>query len=189
MTDIYTELIRLNVELEGALRVLSQRKSDEAFEVALDKFSSLSSLFEDLKAEQTESPTPCQPSEEYTPDGTAVTESDAESVEAPVKEEAPEAKPSEEAPAATTAADTIMPNVVGDIRKTMTLNDKFLFKRELFNGNEAELNDTLELLASMHSFDEATEYIYDDLQWDSENPTVKDFMDIIKSYFSNSSKA
>ena len=189
MTDIYNRLLRLNIELEGALRVLSQRESDEAFEVALDKFASLSSLFDELKAERTKLPTPCQPSEEDKPDNTVVTESDAESVESPVEEEVAEAETSEEAPAATTSPDIIIPNVVGDIRKTMTLNDKFLFKRELFGGNEAELNDTLELLASMHSFDEATEYIYDDLQWDSENSTVKDFMDIIKSYFSNSSKA
>ncbi len=184
MTDIYNRLIHLNVELEGALRVLSQRESDEALEVAFDKFSSLSSLFEELKAgHTTELPAPCQSSEEEKekeediPNDTVVAESDAESVEVPT------------APTAPTAPDIIMPNVVGDIRKTMTLNDKFLFKRELFGGNDAELNDTLELLASMHSFDEATEYIYDDLQWDSENPTVKDFMDIIKSYFNNSSKA
>ena len=71
----------------------------------------------------------------------------------------------------------------------MTLNDKFLFRRELFGGNDAELNDTIELLASMHSFDEVEEYIYDDLQWDRKNPTVVDFMEIIKTYFINPSKA
>ena len=41
----------------------------------------------------------------------------------------------------------------------------------------------------MHSFDEVEEYIYDDLQWDRKNPTVVDFMEIIKTYFINPSKA
>ena len=86
-------------------------------------------------------------------------------------------------------APAVQTRTVGDIRKAMTLNDKFLFRRELFGGNDAELNDTIELLASMHSFDEVEEYIYDDLQWDRKNPTVVDFMEIIKTYFINPSKA
>ena len=67
----------------------------------------------------------------------------------------------------------------------LTLNDKFLFRRELFNGSDAELNDTLDLIASMDSLHEAEEYLYDDLQLDPENESVRDFMNILTTYFSS----
>lgn len=201
MTDIYEKLLRTNVELEGALRVLRERESAEALEVAENKFNELSSLFSNIKsgtdttvakedeAEGAEEAPLTEPSESDVPDNTVVAESDSESIAAAVEEAALQAKKSEEDPIMPTAANIVTPSKIGDIRKAMTLNDKFLFKRELFGGNEAELNDTIELLASMHSFDEAEEYIYDDLQWDRKNPTVADFMSIVKSYFSDAPKA
>ena len=127
-----------------------------------------------------------EPSVEEVAPAATVVESDSEAVEAALEESAPYAAEVAEAKATTPAVQT---RTVGDIRKAMTLNDKFLFRRELFGGNDAELNDTIELLASMHSFDEVEEYIYDDLQWDRKNPTVVDFMEIIKTYFINPSKA
>lgn len=201
MTDIYEKLLRTNVELEGALRVLRERESAEALEVAENKFNELSSLFSNIKsgtdttvtkedeAEGAEEAPLTEPSESDVPDNTVVAESDSESIAAAVEEAASQAKKSEEDPIMPAAANIVSPSKIGDIRKAMTLNDKFLFKRELFGGNEAELNDTIELLASMHSFDEAEEYIYDDLQWDRKNPTVADFMSIVKSYFSDAPKA
>ena len=70
-----------------------------------------------------------------------------------------------------------------DLRKMFTLNDKFLFKRELFNNSDVEFNDTLALIASMHSLDEAQEYLFEDLQWDEESAPVRDFMSVINSFF------
>lgn len=197
MTDTYDKLIRLNIELEGALRVLRERDSADALEVAREKFDYMKSLFDSLhctctttvKEEEAEGAeeTPLEePSVEEIAPAAAVVESDSQAVEAALDEAAPQ----ESAVAdVKTPAPAVQTRTVGDIRKAMTLNDKFLFRRELFGGNDAELNDTIELLASMHSFDEVEEYIYDDLQWDRKNPTVVDFMEIIKTYFINPSKA
>lgn len=197
MTDTYDKLLRLNVELEGALRVLRERDSADALEVAREKFDCMKSLFDSLhctctttvkeeEAEGAEEAPLEEPSIEEVAPAATVVESDSEAVEAALDESAPYAAEVAEAKSPTPAVQT---RTVGDIRKAMTLNDKFLFRRELFGGNDAELNDTIELLASMHSFDEVEEYIYDDLQWDRKNPTVVDFMEIIKTYFINPSKA
>lgn len=204
MTNIYEQLLRLNVELEGALRVLHERDSYEALQVATEKFEAMSSLFQSVKeraaantpteikeeeAEGAEQAPLNEPTQKNVPDNAIIADSDATGIEAAVDEAAKCAKASEEDPIETKVSTITMPQTVGDIRKSMTLNDKFLFRRELFGGNDAELNDTLELLASMHSFDEAEEYIYDDLQWNREDPTVADFMSIIKTFFTNSGKA
>ena len=204
MTNIYEQLLRLNVELEGALRVLRERDSYQALQVATEKFETMSSLFQSLK-ERAAANTPTEikeeeavgaeqaplnePAQKSVPDNAVIADSDASSIEAAVDEASKSAKESEEDPIEAKVSNITIPQTVGDIRKSMTLNDKFLFRRELFGGNDAELNDTLELLASMHSFDEAEEYIYDDLQWNREDPTVSDFMSIIKTIFTNYGKA
>lgn len=204
MTNIYEQLLRLNVELEGALRVLRERDSYQALQVATEKFETMSSLFQSLK-ERAAANTPTEikeeeavgaeqaplnePAQKSVPDNAVIADSDASSIEAAVDEASKSAKESEEDTIEAKVSNITIPQTVGDIRKSMTLNDKFLFRRELFGGNDAELNDTLELLASMHSFDEAEEYIYDDLQWNREDPTVSDFMSIIKTFFTNYGKA
>lgn len=204
MTNIYEQLLRLNVELEGALRVLRERDSYQALQVATEKFEAMSSLFQSLKeraaantpteikeeeAVDTEQAPLNEPAQKSVPDNAVIADSDASSIEAAVDEASKSAKESEKDPIEAKVSNITIPQTVGDIRKSMTLNDKFLFRRELFGGNDAELNDTLELLASMHSFDEAEEYIYDDLQWNREDPTVSDFMSIIKTFFTNYGKA
>ena len=69
------------------------------------------------------------------------------------------------------------------IRNFFTINDKYFFRREVFDGDEQAFEDTLDLFAAMSSFDEAKEYIYDDLMLDPQNHDVKSFMEIIETYF------
>lgn len=103
---------------------------------------------------------------------------DSDAVPADTVEEAPAAKAE-----AVTLGDTFTARNACDLRKAFTLNDKFLFRRELFGGSETEFADTIELITAMHSYDEAVEYLIDDLQWDGENTTVKDFLSIVAAYF------
>ena len=74
-------------------------------------------------------------------------------------------------------------NLSKNLRKAFTLNDHFRFRRELFANSEAELNDTLNLIETMQSYDEAEEYFYNDMGWDAENEDVAEFMAIIKKHF------
>ncbi|MDE5969156.1 MAG: hypothetical protein K2G64_08645 [Muribaculaceae bacterium] len=68
-----------------------------------------------------------------------------------------------------------------DVKSAFTLNDKFRFSRELFGNSQAQYNDALNMINAMHSFDEAEDYFYNDLEWNAENPDVEDFMHIVKS--------
>lgn len=74
-------------------------------------------------------------------------------------------------------------NAARDIRSALSLNDRYRFRRELFGGSEARMADALDVIAAMHSYDEAEEYFYSDLCWDPENAEVKDFMAIIANHF------
>lgn len=75
-------------------------------------------------------------------------------------------------------------NLSKNLKKAFTLNDRFRFRRELFGNKDVEFNDTLNLVEAMHSYEEAEDYFYNDLQWDSESPEVIDFMKIIAKHFS-----
>ena len=70
-----------------------------------------------------------------------------------------------------------------DMRKALSLNDRFRFKRELFAGSDVELNQALDLVNAMQSFDEAQEYFIDDLGWDQDNEDVADFMGLVRRHF------
>ncbi len=70
-----------------------------------------------------------------------------------------------------------------DLKRAFTLNDKFRFRRSLFNSNDSLFADTLNTLMAMKSYDEATEYLYGDLKWNEEDEDVKDFMNIVKNHF------
>ena len=72
-----------------------------------------------------------------------------------------------------------------DLRKAFSLNDRFRYRRELFGNSDVEVNDTLNLVETMHSYSEAEELFYGDLEWDSESPEVKDFMAVIRNHFYN----
>lgn len=178
MTNL-EQLIRLNVELEGILRVLQARQSDEALTAAREKFAEFSALFGSLTAEADEAEAETDETDEsyksyksYTTD---------EPAEAPASAPMPdEGIMVEDYPAAQTAEQA---DGYRDIRRNLTLNDKFMFKRELFNDSIEEFNDTLDLISAMNSYDEALEYLCDDLAWDPENPAVKEFLNLAANYF------
>lgn len=170
MTDI-DQLIHLNVELEGVLKVLRDRNSAEARKLLADKIelytSGVNALLSEYEAaEQREVKR-------------------QEAVEA-------EVEPEEEAAEAAVAAETehhaepapepyiehrAEPNE--RLLKAFTLNDRFRFRRELFGGDDADFSDTLRLLAEMDSYAEACDYLYNDMMWDKSDPNVADFMDIV----------
>lgn len=68
-------------------------------------------------------------------------------------------------------------------RLVFSINDRYRFKRELFNNSDAEFNNTLAFVASMEDYEEAESYFLDELQLDPSNPDVAAFLDILKNYF------
>lgn len=74
------------------------------------------------------------------------------------------------------------------VKFKFSINDKFRFRRELFNFSDEEMDDALSIAGQMNSVDEIEDYFYNDLCWDPENEDVVDFMKIITGHLSESGK-
>lgn len=71
-----------------------------------------------------------------------------------------------------------------DIYKVFTINDKFLYRRELFGNSDAQYREALDLISRMDSFEEVQDYFLNDLGWNPEDENAKCFLDTIdKKYF------
>ena len=70
-----------------------------------------------------------------------------------------------------------------ELRTALSLNDRFRFRRELFGNSDIRMNETLSLIDAMQSYEEAEDYILNDLNWDVENPDVAEFMKIVQKHF------
>ena len=205
MTDI-NRLIRLNIEIEGLLRVLEERHSDDARSMLAEKFEDYAALMrayvgghEPLGDFATPVTVEVPEPEVYEPivsnenEETAVepvVEPVLEPVDLEIKEqEAVEPEFVDETDAATTAIMLGEAKGQGASRcageallKAFTLNDKFRFRRELFGGDDDDFSSTLVLLAQMPSYEEAADYLFHDLLWDRRDENVQAFMEILKAH-------
>lgn len=84
-----------------------------------------------------------------------------------------------------TLDEALQRNMSRDLHKAFSLNDRFRYRRELFSNSDVEMNDTLNLVETMHSYAEAEDFFYGDLEWDKESPEVIDFMNVIRNHFYN----
>jgi len=68
---------------------------------------------------------------------------------------------------------------ITDINKALGVNDKFLFAKELFNGDKARFKETIDVVNNANDFDEAINYINENFAWDMDNPYAKMFIDLV----------
>jgi len=71
---------------------------------------------------------------------------------------------------------------ITDLKRGISLNDKFRFQREIFGGNAALLDQTLEALNEMESKEEATEFL-SKLNLNEENQAVTGFLELVNRKF------
>ena len=149
----------------------------------------VSDIFDDSHLEPIEEPQPIEvPAAEDKPifDDTPLDEEDApldEEYEDDEEEDDDEVLDDDDE--ALTLDEALQRSMSRDLRKAFSLNDRFRYRRELFGNSDVEMNDTLNLVETMHSYSEAEEFFYGDLEWDSESPEVKDFMAVIRNHFYN----
>lgn len=94
----------------------------------------------------------------------------------PQPEQKPEPKPEPEQPKEVASPNaSIYGKAVDDIRQAISLGDRFLYQRELFNQNAELMQRTLTELNALSSFDEAMEYI-SRFHWDAESSTYQQFI-------------
>lgn len=69
---------------------------------------------------------------------------------------------------------------IDDIRKAISLGDRFLFQRELFQGDGEKMNKTIDSLNKLTSLDEAFAFINKKFDWDKESQAYELFTNILK---------
>lgn len=72
---------------------------------------------------------------------------------------------------------------IDDIRKGISLGDRFLFQRELFAGDGEKMGKTIENMNKLSSFDEAMTYLNKHFSWDKESQAYELFINLLKRRF------
>ena len=72
-----------------------------------------------------------------------------------------------------------------NVASLLSINDKFLFVRELFDNDIKKFDHTIELIQAMKTRAEVEDLVASKLHWNMENDTVKEFMRIIMMSFPN----
>lgn len=72
---------------------------------------------------------------------------------------------------------------IQDLRKAISLNEKYLYIKELFESNAAEFTQVIETLETFNSLAEAQEFIQNKFKdfpsWTEENPYYKEFLSLL----------
>ena len=71
-----------------------------------------------------------------------------------------------------------------DLKKVITLNDRFLFRRELFANDDNLMNQTISALNDEASYDDSIEYLKRHFDWNFNDEHVTDFLAVLKKRFS-----
>lgn len=80
-------------------------------------------------------------------------------------------------------ASTITDVPVSDIWSAITINERFLFIRELFGNDPEGFKNTVTLLNSLSTWDAAQKFMTDRFEWDKTNPVAIDFLNIVRRRF------
>ena len=72
---------------------------------------------------------------------------------------------------------------INNLSRAIGINDKFLFTKELFNGNADTYAATIKTLNGFNDLNEAIIYLQEHFNWDSENESAARFIDIIRRKF------
>lgn len=72
---------------------------------------------------------------------------------------------------------------IQDAKRSISLNDRFLFQRELFDNNREAMNTMMSNLQPFTSFDAIEHYLKENTNWNFEDETVDKFMQMLKDSF------
>lgn len=73
---------------------------------------------------------------------------------------------------------------IDDLRKAISIGDRFLFQRELFASDGEKMNKTIDILNKMQSVDEAINYINKHFHWETDSQATKLFLSFLNRRFS-----
>ncbi len=70
-----------------------------------------------------------------------------------------------------------------DLKRGISLNDRFLFQRELFGNDPQKMNEAMHTLGTFTTYEEAEEYAKEAYTWDFDDPTVGEFLQVVRKGF------
>jgi len=79
--------------------------------------------------------------------------------------------------------DKISKTIYADLKKSMSLNDRFRFQRDLFENNAGLLDKVLDDLNNLSSLQETLDYLHSRFTWNWEDESVSAFKEIIEKRF------
>ena len=179
-------------EIEGLLLVM-QRHQQEVPQLVIDRLKeAVNQLHDEAQLIENE-PSPSTPVTEVT-EQPAMPVTAQEPAPEPIKEEpaqAPEHVEAEETTAPDEPQEATAPAVKAaeekheqhDVTAAFSINDRFLFLRELFDGNSQQFNDAIGVIQRMSNIDQVQQFVTDVLQFDSSNDIVKEFIRLINLSF------
>lgn len=184
---VLTEMINLAAEIAEQLLVAKDNDSQGLLpKTKLDiiRLAELAATMPDLpeepepEPEQESEPTP-EPEPEPIPEEEPVLPE-----EEPVY--APEPEPAKETPKV--AAESFQPApatglVAAQLRRMFSLNDLFLFRRELFQGSQVLFDQALEDVGTCSSATQAREILVNNYAIDPKRPEAKEFLGVISGLF------
>ena len=179
-------------EIEGLLLVM-QRHQQEVPQLVIDRLKeAVNQLHDEAQLIENES-SPGVPVIEVA-EQPAMPVTAQEPAPEPVKKEpaqAPEPVEAEETTAPAEPQEATAPAVKAaeekheqhDVTAAFSINDRFLFLRELFDGNSQQFNDAIDVIQRMSNIDQVQQFVTDVLQLDSSNDIVKEFIRLINLSF------
>lgn len=110
---------------------------------------------------------------------TETKEPETETKEPGQEQEAVELEPVQQTPVSSA---TLLPPIT-DIRRAMSIADRYLFQRELFSGDAEKMLQTIDKLNNMNSLNDALEYISRKFHWDTNSQAYELFYNLLKRRF------
>ena len=110
---------------------------------------------------------------------TETIEPETETKEPGQEQEAVELEPVQQTPVSSA---TLLPPIT-DIRRAMSIADRYLFQRELFSGDAEKMLQTIDKLNNMNSLNDALEYISRKFHWDTNSQAYELFYNLLKRRF------
>lgn len=170
------EEIEQEVEAEPEIEVEPEPELEEELEAEPEPEIEAEPEIEEEPESELEEEIEAEPEEELEPEIVPEIEAEPEpEIIKNVDETAPDA--------IITLDEAFIRNKAKDLKSAFSLNDTFRFRRELFGNSAADMNDAIDLVNAMNSYEEAEDYFINDLGWDAESDEVGEFMEIIRNHF------
>jgi len=91
--------------------------------------------------------------------------------------------------AATTITEQAGAQGIANLKQAITLNDKLLYIKDLFNGYSLAYSEAIEILNRFNSFEEANRFLTKNYtvknNWDSKPDTANKFFELLKRRYAN----